>query len=129
LPFVWARDHAVWRAARLVKEPPTPADLGGFAGRAAAKARDLGLNPRVAMLAYSNFGTPMGGPAGERVREAVAMLDRQGVDFEYDGEMSADVALDEQLRRQLYPFCRLTGAANILVMPGLHSANITAKLL
>jgi malate dehydrogenase (oxaloacetate-decarboxylating)(NADP+) len=129
LTILLAREHTVLLADTLVHETPTPADLAGIAVQAAAKARELGLEPRVAMLAYSNFGNPMGGPAGERVREAVAMLDRQGVDFEYDGEMSADVALDEQLRRQLYPFCRLTGAANILVMPGLHSANITAKLL
>jgi malate dehydrogenase (oxaloacetate-decarboxylating)(NADP+) len=129
LTILLAREHTVLLADTLVHETPTPADLAGIAVQAAAKARELGLEPRVAMLAYSNFGNPMGGLAGERVREAVAMLDRQGVDFEYDGEMSADVALDEQLRRQLYPFCRLTGAANILVMPGLHSANITAKLL
>ena len=63
------------------------------------------------------------------MRDAVALLDRRGVGFEYDGEMSADVALDERLMRQLYPFCRLGGPANILVMPELHSANIAAKLL
>jgi len=63
------------------------------------------------------------------VREAVALLDQRRVDFEFDGEMSADVALDEGLMRRLYPFCRLSGPANILVMPGLYSANIAAKLL
>ncbi len=63
------------------------------------------------------------------MRDAVALLDERGVGFEYDGEMSADVALDERLMRQLYPFCRLRGSANILVMPELHSANIAAKLL
>jgi malate dehydrogenase (oxaloacetate-decarboxylating)(NADP+) len=82
----------------------------------------------VALLSYSNFGNPMG-TDGERVSDAVALLDRRGVGFEYDGEMSADVALDYRLMRQLYPFCRLGGPANILVMPELHSANIAAKLL
>ena len=59
----------------------------------------------------------------------MALLDAQRAGFEYDGEISADVALDHALMRQLYPFCRLTGPANILVMPELHSANISAKLL
>ena len=96
--------------------------------QAAAKAHELGLVPRVALLSYSNFGNPMG-KDGQRVRDAVALLDQRGAGFEYDGEMSADVALDQRLMRQLYPFCRLGGPANILVMPELHSANIAAKLL
>src|SRR5207248_2717478 len=79
-------------------------------------------------LSYAKFGNPLG-TDGERVRAAVALLDRRGVSFEYDGEMSADVALNERLMHQLYPFCRLRGPANILVMPELHSANIAAKLL
>jgi malate dehydrogenase (oxaloacetate-decarboxylating)(NADP+) len=128
LTILLARERTVLLADTLVHEVPTSAQLAAIAVQAAAKARELGLEPRVAMLSYSNFGNPMG-TAGERVREAVAILDRQGVDFEYDGEMSADVALDERLMRQLYPFCRLTGPATILVMPELHSANITAKLL
>ena len=93
-----------------------------------AKAQQLGLEPRIALLSYSNFGNPMGRDV-ERVRDAVALLDQRLVGFEYDGEMSADVALDEGLMRRLYPFCRLTGPANVLVMPELHSANIAAKLL
>ena len=80
----------------------------------------------MALLSYSNFGNPMG-KDGQRVRDAVALLDERGADFEYDGEMSADVALDERLMRQLYPFCRLGGPANILVMPELHSANISGQ--
>ena len=65
----------------------------------------------------------------ERLRDAVSELDQRHVDFEYDGEMQANVALDFELMRQLYPFCRLTGAANVLLMPALHSAAISAKLL
>jgi malate dehydrogenase (oxaloacetate-decarboxylating)(NADP+) len=111
-----------------VHESPSASQLAEIAVAAAAKARELGLEPRVALLSYSNFGNPRR-PHGARVREAVALLDARNAGFEYDGEMSADVALDHRLMRQLYPFCRLSGPANILVMPELHSANITAKLL
>jgi len=65
----------------------------------------------------------------ERVRDAVTLLDQRHVEFEYDGEMAADVALNHGLMRQLYPFCRLTGAANVLIMPALHTANVSAKML
>jgi malate dehydrogenase (oxaloacetate-decarboxylating)(NADP+) len=128
LTVLLAREHTVLIADTLVHEVPSSAQLADIAVQAAAKARELGLEPRVALLSYSNFGNPMG-PGVERVREAVALLDRRGATFEYDGEMSADVALDQRLMRQLYPFCRLSGAANVLVMPALHSANIAAKLL
>jgi malate dehydrogenase (oxaloacetate-decarboxylating)(NADP+) len=128
LTVLLARAHTVLLADTLVHENPSPVQLAEIAVEAAAKARELGLEPRVAMLSYSNFGNPAGDGA-QRVREAVALLDGRHVDFEYDGEMSADVALDVGLMRRLYPFCRLSGAANILIMPELHSANISAKLL
>jgi malate dehydrogenase (oxaloacetate-decarboxylating)(NADP+) len=128
LTLLLARAHTVLLADTLVHENPTPAQLADIAAQSAAKARELGLEPRVALLSYSNFGNPMG-DGGERIRDAVALLDARGADFEYDGEMSADVALDRDLMRRLYPFCRLSGPANILVMPDLHSANIGAKLL
>jgi malate dehydrogenase (oxaloacetate-decarboxylating)(NADP+) len=115
-------------ADTLVHETPGAAQLAEIALQAARKAREFGLVPRVALLSYANFGNPTG-PDCERVRQAVALLDQRRPDFEYDGEMSPDVALDVRLMRQLFPFCRLGGAANILVMPGLNSANITAKLL
>jgi malate dehydrogenase (oxaloacetate-decarboxylating)(NADP+) len=128
LTVLLARQRTVLLADTLVHENPSPAQLADIAVEAAAKARELGLEPRVALLSYSNFGNPMEA-GGERIREAVALLDERGGDFEYDGEMSADVALDAGLMRRLYPFCRLSGAANILIMPELHSANISAKLL
>ncbi|HEX5317627.1 MAG TPA: NADP-dependent malic enzyme [Stellaceae bacterium] len=128
LTVLLARERTVLLADTLVNENPSPAQLADIATQAAAKARSLGLEPRVAMLSYSNFGNPAG-QQGQRVREAVKLLDGRGADFEYDGEMSADVALDDRLRRQLYPFCRLSAPANILVMPDLDSANISAKLL
>ena len=88
----------------------------------------MGHEPRVALLSFSNFGSPMSEKA-RRIRDAVAVLDERGVDFEYDGEMQANIALDGDLMRQLYPFCRLSGPANVLIMPALHSANISAKML
>ncbi len=128
LTILLGRERPLLLADTLVHETPSPAQLADIATQAAAKAREIGLVPRVALLSYANFGNPTG-PDCERVRQAVALLDGRRPDFEYDGEMSPDVALDARLMRQLYPFCRLGGAANILVMPGLNSANITAKLL
>src|SRR6516164_8337008 len=128
LTVLLARERTVLLADTLVHEVPSSTQLADIAIQVAAKAHQLGLEPRVALLSYSNFGNPMGKDV-ERVRDAVALLDQRGVGFEYDGEMSADVALDEGLMRRLYPFCRLAGPANILVMPELHSANIAAKLL
>src|SRR5262249_32094625 len=109
LTVLLARERTVLLADTLVHETPDPAQLAETSGAAAAKARQLGLEPRVALLSYSNFGNPMA-PQGGRVREAVALLDERHAGFEYDGEMSADVALDHALMRQLYPFCRLSGA-------------------
>ncbi len=128
LTILLGRERPLLLADTLVHETPSPAQLADIAMQAAAKAREIGLVPRVALLSYANFGNPTG-PDCERVREAVSLLDQRRPDFEYDGEMSPDVALDARLMRQLYPFCRLGGPANILVMPGLNSANITAKLL
>jgi malate dehydrogenase (oxaloacetate-decarboxylating)(NADP+) len=128
LTILLGRERPLLLADTLVHETPSPAQLADIANEAAAKAREFGLTPRVALLSYANFGNPTG-PDCERVRKAVSLLDERRPDFEYDGEMSPDVALDPRLMRQLYPFCRLGGPANILVMPGLNSANITAKLL
>jgi malate dehydrogenase (oxaloacetate-decarboxylating)(NADP+) len=128
LTILLGRERPLLLADTLVHETPSPAQLADIVSEAAAKAREFGLVPRVALLSYANFGNPTG-PDCERVRQAVKLLDQRRPDFEYDGEMSPDVALDARLMRQLYPFCRLGEAANILVMPGLNSANITAKLL
>src|SRR3546814_17886496 len=88
----------------------------------------MGHEPRLAFLSYSNFGNP-DRPSARRVRDAVALLDERPVDFEYDGDISADVALDPELKKRPYPFCRLSGPANALTMPALHPANTPAKLL
>jgi malate dehydrogenase (oxaloacetate-decarboxylating)(NADP+) len=107
---------------------PTAEEIADIAVQSAAKARQMGQEPRVALLSFANFGNP---PREEvrRVRDAVALLDQRDLDFEYDGEMSADVALDLRLMRDRYPFCRLSAPANVLVMPGLNSANIGSQLL
>jgi malate dehydrogenase (oxaloacetate-decarboxylating)(NADP+) len=111
-----------------VHEVPTAEELADIAIQTAAYARQFGQEPRVALASFSNFGQPMR-PHMERVREAVRILDNRNVDFEYDGEMQADTALNFNLMQQVYPFCRLTDAANCLIMPALHSASISAKLL
>jgi malate dehydrogenase (oxaloacetate-decarboxylating)(NADP+) len=113
-------------ADSLVHERPNAQEMVEIVIGAAAAAKLLGHEPRVALLSHSTFGSPMHA-TGNVMREAVALLDARGVDFEYDGEMSPDVALDVSYRA-LYPFCRLTGPANVLVMPGLHSAHITSRL-
>ena len=110
-----------------VTEMPEASDLAGIALSAAKTAQKLGFTPRLAFLSYSTFGNPPG-ERMQKVRDAVAMLDaRKDVSFEYDGEMAVDVALHPEARR-LYPFCRLTGPANVLVMPAIHSAAISTKI-
>ncbi|MCB1430865.1 MAG: NADP-dependent malic enzyme, partial [Alphaproteobacteria bacterium] len=90
-------------------------------------ARRFGYEPRVAFLSYSTFGYPRG-ERSAYVRNAVKVLDGRDVDFEYDGEMAADVALSREAMA-LYPFCRLTAPANVLIMPAAHSASISTKML
>ena len=110
-----------------VTEMPDAKDLAEIALSAAKAALKLGFTPRLAFLSYSTFGNPPGERMA-KVRDAVALLDAKGdVGFEYDGEMAVDVALNPEARR-LYPFCRLTGPANVLVMPAIHSAAISTRL-
>jgi len=122
-----ARGRTIFIADTNVNELPTAEETADIAVQAAAKARQLGHEPRVALLSYSNFGNPMREKA-QIMRDAVKILDGRRTDFEYDGEMQANVALNPELL-QLYPFCRLSRPANVLIMPGLHSANITFKLM
>jgi malate dehydrogenase (oxaloacetate-decarboxylating)(NADP+) len=124
--LVGMRGKTIFLADSLVNFRPDATQLADIAIGAAAAARHLGHEPRVALLSHSTFGDP---PHERAVpmRDAVAILDQRNVDFEYDGEMSPDVALEPTIRA-LYPFCRLTGDANVLVVPGLHSAHITARL-
>ncbi|AJD39790.1 NADP-dependent malic enzyme [Rhizobium gallicum bv. gallicum R602sp] len=125
--LVIVRGRAVFVADTAVHDMPTAEELADIAEEAAGLARRMGYQPRVALLAYSTFGHPSG-ERSERVREAVKILDKRRVDFEYDGEMAADVALNRKVMEQ-YPFCRLSAPANVLVMPAFHSASISTKML
>lgn len=114
-------------ADTLVHEWPDENDLANIAERAATVAKNLGLEPRVAFVSFSTFGYPVSERA-EKMHHAPVVLDRRGVDFEYEGEMTVDVALNTVLQDG-YPFQRLTGPANILVVPARHSASISVKLM
>ncbi|WP_288586457.1 NADP-dependent malic enzyme [uncultured Methylobacterium sp.] len=122
-----ARGRVVLVADTAIHEMPSAEELAGIAIEAAGVARRLGYEPRVAMLSFSTFGFPKAERA-EKVQEAVRILDGMRVDFEYDGEMAADVALNKDLLAQ-YPFSRLKQPANVLVMPAFHSAAISTKML
>ncbi|MBV9973787.1 MAG: NADP-dependent malic enzyme [Hyphomicrobiales bacterium] len=128
LSLALTRGRTILVADTLIHELPSGQEIAEIAVEAAGVARRLGHEPRVALLAFSTFGHPK----GERtkfVQEAVRVLDHMRVDFEYDGEMAADVALNRELMVSTYPFCRLTGPANVLVMPAFHSASISTKML
>ena len=122
------KSHTVFIADTTVTERPTGEQLAEIAVHTAQVARRMGHEPRVAFLSYSNFGNPEGSYL-QRIRDGVKAMDsRSDVDFEYEGEMSPDVALNPAMQK-VYPFSRLTGPANVLDMPGLQTANISAKLL
>ncbi len=131
LPFgihlMIGKNYTVFLADTTVNERPSATDLAVIAKETAAVARRLGHEPRVAFLSYSTFGNPPGRYL-ENIRDAVAILDAEQPGFEYEGELAPDAALNPAVMKN-YPFSRLSGPANVLVMPGLQSANISAKLL
>jgi malate dehydrogenase (oxaloacetate-decarboxylating)(NADP+) len=124
---IFAKGRVVLVADTSVHEIPTSEELADIATQAAATAKRFGFTPRVAMLASSTFGFPRS-ERSERIVEAVHILDNRGVDFQYDGEIAVDVALDRE-KLALYPFARLTDTANVLIMPAVHSAAISTKLV
>ncbi len=121
------KNYTVFLADTTINERPSAQDLAHIAKETAAVARRLGHEPRVAFLSYSTFGNPPGRWL-EGIRDAVHILDAEQADFEYEGEMAPDAALNPKVMA-LYPFSRLSAPANVLVMPGLQSANLSAKLL
>ena len=125
---VVSRGHTVLIADTAVTERPTPEQYAAIAMRSSAFARRMGLEPRVAFISYTTFGNPPGVHV-EGLRGAVDLLNGFNADFEYEGEMAPDVALNYDMQKRYYPFTRLSGPANILVMPGLQSASISSKLL
>uniref|UniRef100_UPI00286A9E5D NADP-dependent malic enzyme n=1 Tax=Phenylobacterium sp. TaxID=1871053 RepID=UPI00286A9E5D len=128
MSVVLAKGRTLFIADTSVTEMPEAEDLVEIAKEAARAVRTLGYEPRLAFMSYSTFGNPMG-LRSEKVREAVAMLDElDGVDFEYEGEMPPELALEPEARGN-YPFMRLTGPANVLIMPAIHSAAISTQLI
>ncbi|QBX37177.1 NADP-dependent malic enzyme [Brevundimonas sp. S30B] len=127
LSIVLAKGRTLYVADTSIHELPDAAELAEIAIKAAATVKKLGREPRVAFLSYSTFGNPPG-DRGEKVREAIRILDGMNVDFEYEGEMPPELALDPEARSS-YPFMRLTGDANVLVMPAIHSASISTRLV
>ncbi|PTE23788.1 NADP-dependent malic enzyme [Cereibacter changlensis JA139] len=121
------KGRIVLLADTLVHEWPEAEDLADIAIKSARVARNLGLEPRVAFVSFSTFGYPVSERAA-KMGEASKVLDGRKVDFEYEGEMTVDVALNPAAMAQ-YPFCRLTGPANILIVPARHSASISVKLM
>ncbi|MBU2032937.1 MAG: NADP-dependent malic enzyme [Alphaproteobacteria bacterium] len=121
------KNHTTFLADTTINERPTAEELAHIATETASVARRMGHEPRVAFLSYSTFGNPSGQWL-DNIRAAVALLDQQDPGFEYEGEMAPDAALNPKVMK-LYPFSRLSGPANVLIMPGLQSANLSAKLL
>jgi malate dehydrogenase (oxaloacetate-decarboxylating)(NADP+) len=122
------RNHTLLIADTAVTERPTAEQYAAIAMRSSAFARRMGLEPRVAFTSYTTFGNPPGVHI-EELRGAVELLAGFKADFEFEGEMAPDVALNYDMQKRYYPFTRLSGPANILVMPGLQSASVSAKLL
>ncbi len=127
MSVVLAKGHTLFVADTNVTELPNGQELAEIAIEAAQSVKTLGFDPRVAFLSYSTFGNPMG-DRSTKVREAVSILDSMNVDFEYEGEMPPELALSPS-KRGAYPFMRLTGPANVLIMPAIHSASIATKLV
>ena len=127
MSVVLAKGHTLFVADTNVTEMPDAQDLVEIAIEAARSVQLLGFKPRLAFLSYSAFGNPMGDRSA-KIREAVSILDTMGVDFEYEGEMPPELALNPA-KRGNYPFMRLSGPANVLIMPAIHSASIATKLV
>ena len=120
--------RTIFVADSNVHDMPNASQLANITQESAEVVRDIfGIEPRAALVSYSNFGKPF----TERsifMRDAKKILDQRNLDFEYDGEMGANTALNENLM-SLYPFCKLSGPANLLIMPAIHSASISTKML
>ncbi|MGN6210153.1 NADP-dependent malic enzyme [Asticcacaulis sp.] len=127
LSIVLAKGRTIFVADTTVAEMPSPEELGDIAIEAAMAVRSMGHTPRVAFMSYSTFGNPTG-ERSDRVKEAVRLLEERGVDFEFEGEMPPDVALEPAMWAN-YPFQRLTAPANVLIMPAIQSASISTKMI
>jgi malate dehydrogenase (oxaloacetate-decarboxylating)(NADP+) len=127
LTIAVTKKGTVFIADTNVHEYPTAENLADIAISSARVAKILGFTPRVAFLAHSTFGKPMS-ERSIHLREARDILENRKVDFEFEGEMQPDVALNQKFKT-IYPFSKLSAPANILIMPAIHSAAISTKLL
>ena len=123
-----SKGRTVFIGDTSIHEKPSGLQMSEIAIAIAEKAKSIGHVPRVAFLSFSNFGN-FDSPITDSLREAVKILDNKNIEFEYEGEMTVDIALDFDLMKSRYPFSRLSGPANILIMPGIHSANISFNLM
>jgi len=128
LTMLVAEGRTIFMADTAVHVMPNANELAQIAIQSAAQVRRMGQDPRVALISFSNFGNPMP-ERTEAMRGAVKLLDEMEASFEYEGEMSVEVALNYDLQKRAYPFTRLSGAANILVMPSLNAASVAPGLM
>ncbi|PQV59330.1 malate dehydrogenase (oxaloacetate-decarboxylating)(NADP+) [Defluviimonas denitrificans] len=128
LSLMIQEDGPIFIADTHVNAVPTPEQIATTIIGAARHARRFGVTPKVALCSHSNFGS-LQSDSGVRMRAAIALLDQRGVDFTYEGEMSADAALDPELRERILPGSRIEGAANILVFAYTDAANTARNML
>src|SRR3989449_3475649 len=122
------RQQTFFFADTTVNIEPDAETLAEIATATAKFVRRLGIEPRVAMLSFSNFGS-VKHPAAAKVQQAVALLHERDPELQVDGEMQADTAVVERILTRVYPFAKLRGPANVLIFPDLNAANIAYKLL
>ena len=128
LTVMLCNGRTIFVADTNVHDMPNAQELADITHQSAEVVKEVfGIEPRAALLSYSNFGKPFT-ERSAYIRDAIKILDSREVNFEYDGEMGANVAVNENLL-SLYPFCKLSGPANLLIMPAIHSASISTKLL
>tara|TARA_B100000427_G_scaffold223587_1_gene187279 strand:+ start:2103 stop:4391 length:2289 start_codon:yes stop_codon:yes gene_type:complete len=127
LNLVVNKGKTVFIADTTVNEYPTSEQLSEIAISSARVARLFGFDPKVAFLSHSTFGQPIT-KRTKHIRDAVEILKNKKVNFKFDGDMQPDVALNEEYS-ELYPFSEIVGNANILIMPGQHSAAISYKMM
>ena len=122
------KDQVYFLADTTVNLEPTAEDLAEIAMLTAKEVRRFDIEPRVALISFSNFGS-VKHPLSDKVRRALDILRNKGVDFDFDGEMQADTAVVPEIVDETYPFCRVKGGANVLIFPELTSGNVAYKLL
>ncbi len=123
-----SKERTVFIGDVNIHDTPNAEELANIASNIADTVKKMGYKPRVAIISYSNFGSFFR-PSSVILKDTIKILNERKVDFEFDGEMTPDIALDYNLIRENYPFCQLSGPANVLIMPDLRSARISYKLL